>query len=345
MSNLIEFIPAHVREYLETQESPIHQGLEFIANLEGEDTFIAADQQLESAEKTARILRGFLYNRYREMSDGRTFTAFLAKRGIPRATAYDYMNEAAIYARLPNAQACASVAQIGQVKTRLLSQLPADQLELFLNGEPVLGVTLDEASTMTKDEFKTVIHEYLHTSNAELAKANQEIGRLAAKLEVTSHDLADTREQLNRKFSDLPFPPWVTAVREESTVHGDTASRALNGLDLALQQVKRHTNESLAGDNLAEYRAAATHVYHQLIGVLDRVTIMLADAHSFIPDDAVEHFDMSLPLTDAELAARLAHRERLAQNEEVLETIRAKQRAAKRKERGRPSDNPEVYPE
>lgn len=345
MSNLIEFIPAHVREYLETQDSPVRQGLEFISNLEDEDTFISADKQLESAEKTARILRGFLYARYRDLSDGRTFTAFLAKRGIPRATAYDYINEAQTYARLPNAQACATVAQIGQVKTRLLSQLPNEQLALFLSGDPVLGITLDEASTMTKDEFKAVISEHLHTTNTELAKANQELGRLSAKLEVTQHELADTREQLNRKFSELPFPPWVIAVREESTIHGDTALRAIEGLSLALEQVKKHTHNSLKGDELAEYRAAASLVYHQLVGVFAGVKTLLEDAQSFIPDSVIQHFDMGLPLTEGELRVRMEHRERLFQNETAQENHRAKNRAAKTQGRGRPSASPEVYPE
>lgn len=345
MTNLIEFIPAHVREYLQSQGQSINQGIEIIANLEGEDSFIAADMELESREKTAQILRGFLYMRYRETCDRRNFLAFLAKRGIPQRTAYDYIAEAETYARLPDAQACATVAHIGQVKTRLLSQLPDDQLRQFLHGEPVLGFSLDEASTMTKDEFKSALQEFHRSSNAELARANQQIGNLEARLEAAQHNLASVNEALERKFSDFPFPPWVIAVREESTVHGDTALRALEGLSLALQQVKKHTFDSMKGDDLAEYRAAASLVYHQLIGVLAGAKTLVEEAHAFLPKRVVEEFDVTLPLSDAEIKTRLEHRDRIVKSEKVQEETRARLRAAKTQGRGRPSARPEVYPE
>lgn len=333
MTGSSEFIPQHVRQFLETQDNTISAGLDFICSLDDDQGFSNADARLESTEKTARILRGFLYIRYRETCDGRKFLSFLAARGVAQRTAYDYITEAQLYARLPSAEACAIVATIGQVKTRLLSPLGDDVLNDFLAGKPVLGVTPDEATLMTKEEFKAKIKEYEQSMNGEFLKQAKTIQTLSAELESTQLEKQSLQQQLIQRTDHNQFPDFVMATRQESTAMADKSLLCLDDLsrldnelhDLVATADKQDVNVAL-NSLFIHVNAVAAHAQSVVVAMRDR----WGDALQPQPTgDAL--------YSDAELADIAATRELLIRDHEQEKRLRAHQRDdVKPRGRGRP---------
>lgn len=342
-SELVTIIPKHVQEFIQHNDT-VSKGLAVIERLESEDDFIQADLKLEATEKTAAILRGFLYMHYQGLSDGRTFSSFLAKRGVSRSTAYDYMDEAAIYAELPSADMCATVSQLGHMKVRQLKALSKEERDNFFAGEALNGVSLEDASGMTKDEFKQFIRDYKHSTSAELIQANKEKEEYKMRLETAESELELQKLLADEKYADVDLPDWVIAIREEAAVHGEMALRHVSGLEKALTVLKEY--DQISHDSpakFAEYRAAASVAFYQIANLVVQSTNALKHAQTFLGNDEVGEFDMSLPLTEAEAKQVVEITTMLNEKINQQESLRVGARIAKQGRVGAPKKNPKAY--
>lgn len=342
-TELTQIIPQHVQEFLGRTDA-MGKGLAMIGDLESQEDFIKADQHLEATEKTAAILRGFLYLHYKQSSDSRNFLAFLENRGISKSTAYDYMDQAMIYAELPNSDMCATVAQLGHSKTRLLKALPKEERDNFLAGQELNGTTVESAASMTKAEFKEFVADYQRSINVELIKTKQQCEDLKTRLDTAQNELIHQQEVAKEKYADIKLPPWALAVREEAAVHGELGSRHVAGLEQALGVLKTyHDRAHESSDDLANYRAAASVTFYNIANLVVQAQKALEHAKTFLGDAEVGDFDMSLPLTETEAKSISNVVQQLNEKLDIEQTHRVSTRIAKQDRVGAPKKNPNVY--
>lgn len=201
-------LPQHLDAFI---QSKLPQGLqdtfERIKEINDTEQLANLDMRLASAQKIARLIRGILFQRWEELAGANSLAEYLREIGMPRSTAYDYMNEARAYLLAGTVERCEKLSELNALVVRELPKLPADSLHTLIDGGEVNGITLADSRTMPIPDFRRAI-----TAGPDDMAAIEENKRLAAELaeqreknQIAQMELAALKEQAKMRNWPLPM--------------------------------------------------------------------------------------------------------------------------------------------
>ncbi len=335
-------LPKQVSAFLSKQTPAISRGLEHIAALQTDADFEKLDVYLDGTEQAIRIVRGYLLRAYKEqVCDPRKFSEFLNKRGISRRTAYDYLDEAAVFDRLKDENACEMIAVLGSTKVRALKHLDDDELNGLANGEPVRGMSRDEIESLTAKDLaqNLIVPKDELESYADLKK---QLEAKIAQLE-TEKDTAEARQakleaNLDMRRDDRNIPGFYEVTREESRALTQKIEMCLDDLHSLVQEEFQRSRSPELSDEVREYadNALGTLFIH-ITGLAGRFTKLGHAMEQSLGREITENMGSELRYSPAEAAEVVARHETLMAEHRLAAQSRADARAEKKKKGpGRP---------
>lgn len=295
---VLKIMPAHVTSFLQKQAPMLFAGFERIDALETEEDFLYAADQLQGVEQAIRIMRGYLYRAYQaKHSAGRCFLEFLAKHGISKSTAYDYIYEAEVFERLGDEADCATVATLSAKRVRELRHLNPAELNAFVHGETIKGITFEEARTLDPKELYAAL-----ARTDELKALEVENRTLKAKNEVLEEEAL--KERLKRSSPESAFiGEWATTIRTNVALDSQLVDDRLDAFTSNISKLEASFKpEGITGHE--QWRLAAGHTLHQLGGIAARAQMLYRQLAGFLPDD-MQAYSPEFSLQEEEVVAFL----------------------------------------
>lgn len=323
-------LPKAVSAFVLKKAPSIEGAIERIHQLHNEEDVAEMDIMLEGTEQVMRILRGYLFRHYRQISEPRKFLELLKKRGISTSTAYDYMDEAAVFDRLADEQACENISALGSMKIRALKKLGAKELNDFAGGSDINGLSYDRALTVNADEFSLALKD-------ELAQTKKKAERLQAKLEKVEEEnhALQTRVDLRYEYSDAP--DFYTQTQHEAQLMAAQVELALESyselFDDNIRTASLENNEKSQG----YCESSLATIYTNVQAIAGRFNQLAQHMFEQLPSHVGENIDAHLPneIPEVEVA--------IARYNSMLSNFRAEQKKQQAKnnklpkKRGRPA--------
>jgi hypothetical protein len=332
MNDIQKIVPKHVWKFIATKNTPIGKGIESISQLKTEKDFLKTDEMLTKTEKTAQILRGFLYMHYRQVCDGRTFAQFLAKRGIPRSTAYDYMDQARIYAELPSADLCEAVDQLGPVKIRLLSRLETDERNSFLNGEKVMDINPDEAADMSNADFKDHITKHLNSVNSQLSTVQNKLKKMKTQMETVEAERDAALLTLENRHADTTSAPdFYLIARAESRSLTEKTQLCLDDLEVLSIENLDHLSSNKRGELKVYAETSMATIYNHIKATASRFVALERMLVESLPEKITGTMQDELAYTKEEVEISVSRHKAMIDEHETQKLIKKDQRKKSKK--------------
>lgn len=328
-------LPQHVEMFLQKQAPGIAKGITHIQSLETEDDFVTAAAQLQGAEQAIRIVRGYLYRTYqKKCSDGRNFLNFLSRHGVSKSTAYDYMYETEVFDRLKDEESCTTIAALSATRVRALRHLDEEDLNAFVQGEVVKGITLPEAEKMAPKDISETLSQ---TEETKLLR--EQVANLEADLDTQATENDQLRARLNKERVDSPMPDFVVVTRHEADALSQKSLLCLDDLSRLMDDLINLNSDPHASAEMTSYiEMASTTLLIHLNGIQAKTSQILNRAMDQLPPALTSNqVNARLLYSEDEVDQAIQEREMLVREHEQDKRVRENQREAnKPRGRGRP---------
>ncbi|MGH1429771.1 MAG: hypothetical protein ACRBB4_01505 [Neptuniibacter sp.] len=327
-------LPSHVASFLHKQSPTIFEGFKFIESLDTEEQFLDAVRQLQGMEQAVRILRGYIYRCYRQDNlHKRDFTEFLKAHNVSRSTAYDYIHESEVFERLCDENACLAMATALQAKQiRTLRCLDSEQLNAFVNGQEINGLTFEEAAELDAKDISATL-----SLSIDDAQRIQDLENKNANLE-TELDTAKTREEellsrLKKERSGSEYPDFVVATRHESDALSQKALLCMDDMSRLMDDlIKLQNDEHLSSEFENHLNMSSTTLLIHLNGMQAKLSQILHNAMINLPPQLTsQQVNANMLYSDEEIGHAISEREMLVREHEQEKQIRANEREANKK--------------
>ncbi len=258
----------------------------------------------------------------------------LANFNIKPGDAYRAVNTLELALRIKPSNLSALI-NLDASKIYLLVPWPTDEVDAFLEGDRINGITIDDARDATVREM-----EHLLKTNADgMIDAQKKIDRLSQdNLALTEEALA-LKHQLANKHAGR-FPDYVMMIRDESTALSSEIEFRVD----SMEQLYQHLQDQavlIKTDKRAkrDLQIAQISLYHNLNGAIARGMVLLTELQEQFGEIVTGTLTDSVAMYTAEEAAYAAKdREALLQLAKADAQLRAdKREREKPRGRGRPN--------
>lgn len=196
------------------------------------DGLWALAERGEQMEMAGALLAGLANRELSTRVDKNTLTDEMKRRGKTRSKFYYAIGLVQAFESLPEAAAAESLAALGPTKVRATLGWSGDERAAFASGQPVRGITIEDAAELSTRDFE----QRIKAEDPELARAKAE----AASLKT---DLASAKLQLQRQAraaaaleTEGEFPAFARAPRHEVFAFEQAAAFMLDNLSLLLAE-------------------------------------------------------------------------------------------------------------
>lgn len=280
-------------------------------------------QAIVRAEQTAnawRVWQGFLAHAGRELHGRGAMTKAAEDAGVSRRSLYNYVDLYQICTRSPQ-NALEVLLELDTTKILAMKALPDDSLAKVVSGEPIAGITLQEAKEQNGSDFAHWVQLATLSAEekAELEALRDQKQRLVDDLASRDMELETARAELKAagyeryKQAINNASPDYLEIREESYVTADLILAGLNnlrrlfdaklGLHANLFEPPPNPRVPFGDQEQVNCRqSAAATLYHNLAAAVSpALTLLLeieANYEEFISDSAVHYRYSKLELEE-----------------------------------------------
>jgi hypothetical protein len=236
------------------------------------------------ASVIAQAYTGKVLASLKESSDHGEYLALLASRHWhPRSAQYHVQfAELATSIVKVNPEA---LAHLDMSKWLLLQrELDQAQLESFIAGDKVFGLTLETAGNGGVRKLRSALEDYKKTADAALGQAQQKIDNLETdKKELTAKNFT-LASNLKKLPKSAHFAEWAAAMRAEAALQSRICDE---GLDVFAQQldVLNGSYKAKGKKGHDDWRAATGSVLHQLGGIAAKAQMLYQQLAEDLPEE------------------------------------------------------------
>ncbi|MCX7061365.1 MAG: hypothetical protein NTZ11_10795 [Gammaproteobacteria bacterium] len=254
-------LPPVIAEFLGDMNLPVVAG-QFV-NISDLPRLAEDFRRSGSAELGIRLWRGANLLALSQQRKGE-FKAFLTEIGMNHRTAFEHMQLVNVLGQLPSTERVRTCALVDFSKLRELTTWAPDDLDAFLSGKPVYGLTFEAVQEMNVREFK-------EAERAARQAADPAVKEIAAKnieLEKTLRLMRQEARARQAMLDESDLPMYAREARQEAAIHSEQISLCIETLeDVASRTLLRDVNDPEA---LRWQPIAANTFLHALTAVLQR---------------------------------------------------------------------------
>lgn len=254
-------MPEPVRAYLDSTLGQVEQFTSDPASL-----WKVGERGLQM-ETAGKIIAGRAFIALRDALPPGEFAAELAKRLIPRPSAYKAIEVYELFAALPDLRVVQALAQLGITKAMALKHWSRDEQLQLAAGKPVRGLTLEAAVDLSTRDFADAIRD------PDLIKADKKIKTLEADKEGLQAEVKELKGALKHRYEVLKMPDFAAHARQESVALSEQMMLSITALE---DLVTDHLGGKEATQTYPEWRdRAAGTLYHSVRAVHARTQQLL----------------------------------------------------------------------
>lgn len=269
------------------------------------DGLWALAERGEQMEMAGSLIAGLANRELCTRVHTQELAAELRRRGKSRRNFYYSIGLVEAFESLPETATAESLAALGPTKVRATLGWSHDERTAFASGQPVRGLTIEDAAELSTREFE----QRIKAENPELARANAEAASLKTQLEAARMERDRALKQAKYLLAEDDMPHFALAARQEVMAHTEGMSLSLDMLD---DVIRTAVIERVEHPEAPRYQPiVAATAYYSLGSVLARV-----QAHM---TRLAEHFDAgdrvalaALPFSTGEMKLFSETRERIA---------------------------------
>lgn len=242
-------------------------------------------KRVKEAGKGAKLeLMGLLYmglaleGLKEEMGHG-SFMAALTRENVQQTYSERAKNVLNLFRRIKPSNS-AALTSLSTTKLYTLARWETDEVDAFLEGDCIRGITFDDALTYTTRQMDEVIKQN--------ADGMQALKNRCATLEAKKEKLEIEAKQRNNRYltdgATLQHPEYVTEIRQESFACSEKAIIALDDLAQMFNQLQNRYDPNDV-EALGNWKIAAAALYHSIASLTAQAEILLKNTHENLPKD------------------------------------------------------------
>lgn len=214
-----------------------------------------------------------------------------------------------------------------------------EELTMFVNGERVYGITLEEADAMPIRAFKEAIADSIETRfsdrNRKLEATVDTQNNLIEQLEKEKEHLS---EQLGKAKKEKAIPAYIPEVQEESSVLAEAFSAQLDTLSTLARQLQERQADCMQDPHLQDgWQSAAVTLHLNAQRLAAKAVQTLKQLESCLPEEILTHSGAGVHLSVEQAQSILSRSESILTELTNQRDIRQRERlAAQPRGRGRP---------
>lgn len=277
-SKLLSATRGPLRSYLESAIALIAQAGD------DEDSLWKISERGEQMEMAGRLISGLANRELATRVGSQKLAEELRARGKTRANFDFYIRAAEAFEALPDLKSVEAFAELGYTKARAALSWSPEERIAFAHGEPVRGLTIEEAVALPSREFE----KRTKPVPDDLAKAKAEAATLKTQLETARMERDRAVKSAKYLLAEEDMPHFALTARQEAMALTEGMSFSLDLLDDVTHQTIFKPVEHPEANRFQPIVAAT--MYYALGGVLARIQAHMArlSAH-FEADDAEMH--------------------------------------------------------
>lgn len=258
-----------VRSLVEKAQGGLRGYLESRVKLDLTDLSIdglwALSERGEQMEMAGALLTGLANRELSTRVDGHTLTNELKQRGKTRSKFYYAIGLVHAFESLPETTTAESLAALGPTKVRATLGWSGEERTAFASGQPVRGITIEDAAELSTREFE----QRIKAESPELAKARAEAASLKTQLETARTERDRALKQAKYLLAEEDMPYFALAARQEVMAHTEGMALSLDMLDDVIRSAVIERVEHPEAPRFQPIVAATA--YYALGGILARV--------------------------------------------------------------------------
>lgn len=315
-------MPEAVRAYLDQTLGQVEQ---FSAD---PDSLWKVGERGLQMETAGKIIAGRAFIALRDALLPGEFAAELAKRLIPRPSAYKAIEVYELFAALPDLRVVQALAQLGITKAIAIKHWTKDEQLTLAAGKPVRGLTLETAVDLSTRDFAEAIRD------PEQIKAAKKIKTLEADKEGLEAQVKELKGALKHRYETLKMPDFAAHARQESVALSEQMMLGITALE---ELVTDHLGSKEAVHTFPEWRdRAAGTLYHSLRAVHARTQQLLERIEEDYGAPVTGKIDYEHTFSEGELLLAKDALSVIQQRHKAQADNREAQRKNAKGERGRP---------
>lgn len=262
-------LPSHIAQFVESRIPSMKSAFDVVVATDDIEELAEIDIKLGATVQLMRVLRGFIYRRWRELDGDGTWLAHLQNLGIPKSTAYDYIDEATVFEKAGSIEGCEKLAGFPSKKLRTFKHLEAPELSVFIQGEPVRGITMDDARTMERSD----LNKLLKATEEELSiiednkRLQAELAEQQEKNHIAAMELTALQQQVSEGSRMRQWPEAYAVAGGQLEIISEKTMVLLEQLAALLARVNQHVSQAALGGELSDTEQQALEALGKLMRV------------------------------------------------------------------------------